>query len=259
MGIILKTFLSVCLVSLIALLGIFIIFIKENILKRILIILIAFAVGGLLGDVFLHIIPQIYATAGGGEDHHVHNIYDSMPAVLILAGILVFFLLEKVLRWRHCHHLPDHKKHEHPVAIINLIGDAVHNFLDGVLIAGSFLVSPIIGLSTTLAVIFHEIPQEIGDFATLLHAGFSKHKAIITNFISALTAFLGAFLVFLVGFNAFAVKRFLLPLTAGGFIYIAAADLIPILHKKNKPLVSLFQTIAILFGILVMFLVSFLE
>lgn len=142
---------------------------------------------------------------------------------------------------------------------MNLIGDGLHNLTDGMVIAGSYYVSIPIGIATTLAVIFHEIPQEIGDFGVLLHAGFSKTKALFFNFISALAAVIGAVIVLLVGikFNNFEV--FIIPFTAGGFIYIASSDLIPELHKETKPWKSFAQLIGIVLGILIMFALLLLE
>ncbi|MBU1992198.1 MAG: ZIP family metal transporter [Patescibacteria group bacterium] len=249
------TLLSVVLVSVVSLIGILALVLNKRILQKILIFLVSFAVGAIFGDAFLHIMPEIYHhVERAGHDHGATLI----PSLFVLAGILIFFSIEKFLRWRHCHHIPS-EDHPHPVATMNLIGDGVHNFLDGVLIASSYLVSPQIGIATTIAVLLHEIPQEIGDFATLLHAGYSRKKALFYNFVFATTAILGAVLVLGVGTSVTTAEKFLLPLTAGGFIYIAGSDLIPMLHKKNTPWTSLLQILSIILGIGVMVLVMLFE
>lgn len=245
----LETLLSILAVSLVSLIGIFTLYVRQEALQRVIILLVAFAVGAILGDAFLHIIPESYAETS----------VTNTVSLLVLGGILLFFILEKILRWRHCHHLPDDCEHAHPVAVMNLVGDGVHNFLDGVLIAGSYLVNFQIGLATTIAVLLHEIPQEIGDYATLIHAGYSQAKALIANFITALTAFAGAVLVLWLNPDLTTLQTYLLPLTAGGFIYIGASDLIPMLHEKNSLRDALGQFLGIVLGIAIMFSLTLLE
>lgn len=244
-----ETILSVGVVSLVSLVGIFTLYLGQNILQKIIIFLVAFAVGAILGDAFLHIIPESFE--GNTQGHFL--------GLLVLSGVVLFFMLEKILRWRHCHHLPDDCEHAHPVAVMNLIGDGVHNFLDGALIAGSYLVSFQVGLATTLAVLFHEIPQEIGDYATLVHAGYSRTKALASNFAIACTSFLGAILVLWLNPDLATLEMYLLPITAGGFIYIGASDLIPMLHKKNATLETLGQFVFITLGIAIMFALTLTE
>ncbi len=142
---------------------------------------------------------------------------------------------------------------------MNLVGDFFHNFIDGMIVAGSYLVSIHLGITTTIAVIFHEIPQEIGDFGVLLYSGLTKYKALFYNFLSALSAFIGAILILIVGSSIPNLTMFLLPFTAGGFIYIAATDLIPELHKKFKIKSSLLQFLFLVLGMLVMLAFVFLE
>jgi zinc and cadmium transporter len=260
---------SVALISVISLLGVATFLINKNFLQKILTLMVSFAVGAIFGDAFLHILPEIYANGGEHEiiEHvgevathaHAHGLENLLAPILIIAGILIFFSLEKFLRWRHCHHLPDGSEHKHPVAIMNLIGDGAHNFLDGILIAGSYMVSIQIGIATTIAVILHEIPQEIGDFATLIHAGYKAKKALFFNFLFALTAVLGALLVLILNPSLEITKGILLPLTAGGFIYIAGSDLIPMLHEKNKPLTAVLQVLSIALGTGVMVLLMVFE
>jgi zinc and cadmium transporter len=155
--------------------------------------------------------------------------------------------------------MPITEKHIHPFAYMNLVGDGFHNFIDGLIIAGSYLVNLQVGIATTLAVILHEIPQEIGDFGVLLHGGFSKSKALLLNFATALTAILGTIAVLIVGSKVQGLSSILLPIAAGGFIYIAGADLIPELHKETEFRGSLFQLFTFILGIGVMALLLLLE
>lgn len=236
-----ETLLSVFIVSLISLIGVFFLSIKGNKLNKMLRILVSFATGALFGDVFIHLMPEIAARG--------FVINDSL---LILSGLLMFFIIEKFVQWHHCHY-PEHEHHkEKPLATMNLVGDGLHNLIDGMIIAGSYLLSFEIGLATTLAVLLHEIPQEIGDFAVLLYSGFSKTKALVFNFLSALTAIIGAVLVLaLAGAQQF---TFLIPFTVGGFIYIAGVDLLPELHKEKYSFkTALMQLISIIAGIVIMY------
>jgi zinc and cadmium transporter len=164
---------------------------------------------------------------------------------------VLFFVLEKFVHWRHCH-VPTSTEHPHPFAYMNLVGDSLHNFIDGLVIGVSYLVSVPLGITTTFVIILHEIPQELGDFGVLLHGGFKKKKAILLNFVTALTAVLGTIVGLLLGSSAESLSLLVLPLTAGGFIYIAGSDLIPELHKECKASRSLVQLIGIVAGILVM-------
>ena len=164
----------------------------------------------------------------------------------------MFFLFERVIHWHHHHET--HGKHPgyvHPVAYMNLIGDGIHNFFDGAVIAVAFLTNPSLGLATTLAVVFHEIPQELGDFTILVHGGFSRGKALFFNFLSALTAFVGAMAAFLFSQFITQYSAYFLAFAAGGFIYIAVADLIPELHREKNLAKSIMQAGLIVFGALV--------
>lgn len=242
------TILSVTLVSLISLIGALFLSVNEKTLKKILIFFVSFAVGGLLGDAFIHLIPESFEKLGA-------NVFTSL---LILAGIFIFFTLEKFVRWRHCH-IPISENHIHPLATMNLIGDAAHNFIDGMLIGASYLVNIPLGISTTIAIILHEIPQEVGEFGVLLHSGMSAKKALLLNFLSAIIAFIGAIFALLIAsqFQNFAV--YLLPITAGGFIYIAGSDLMPELQHETKISSSAYQFISILAGIGMLALLTLIE
>lgn len=238
---------SVFVVSLISLIGVFTLAIKEEKLKKFLLVLVSFSAGALLGGSFLHLLPE------ASEEIDFERV-----ALYTLIGLILFFVLEKFIRWRHCHILTSNY-HPHPLGYMNLIGDAVHNFIDGTIIMATYLVSLPLGAATTLAVILHEVPQEIGDFGILLHAGFTKKRALLFNFLSALFAFLGCLTTFTLNQFVDHLSSFLIPLAAGGFIYIAGADLIPELQKECGPGKSFFQFLALVLGIILMFVLKFLE
>lgn len=229
-------------------LGVLALSIDQKKLYKILIYLVSFSAGTLMGDAFLHLIPEAFESS-------LETIKISFS---ILAGILIFFLIEKIIRWRHCHEEPC-EQHPHPFSYVILVGDSIHNFIDGMIIATSFLVSIPLGIATTTAVIFHEIPQEIGDFASLVYAGFSRGKALFFNFITALTAVLGALLILAINLNVANLTSFLVPFAAGGFIYIAGTDLIPELHKHRSFKSSFWQTLSFILGIGLMAGLLFLE
>ncbi len=241
------TVLSVLLVSVFSLVGIFFLSLKGAKLQRILLFLVSFAVGALFGDAFIHLLPEAFERIG-------INLFASL---LIVSGILVFFILEKFVRWRHCH-IPTSIGHPHPVVFMNLFGDGAHNFIDGLLIGASYSVSFQIGIATTLAVLFHEIPQEIGDFGVLVHGGISVKKALTYNFLSASAALLGALISLLIGPRVADFSTLLLPITAGGFIYIAGADLIPELHGCEPGMDSFWQFLCMVLGITIMALLLLL-
>lgn len=241
---------SVLLVSLVSFIGVFSLALKEDVLKKYIGFFISLAVGALLGDAFIHIIPESISEASN----------TTSVSILIIAGIISFFTMEKFLHWHH-HGEEDDVKEVHPVGKLVLVSDGVHNFIDGIIIGASFLVNIPLGIATTLAVILHEIPQEIGDFAVLIHAGFAKRKALWLNFASALLAILGAVLVIFLGSFAQSSIDWLLPFASGGFIYIAVADLIPELHKQNQNGLrsSIGQIIALSIGVVAMVLLTFIE
>jgi len=232
---------SVIIVSVISLVGIFTLSIKVEKLKTFLIYFIAFSAGALFGDAFLHLLPEIVEKNG----------FTLTISSFILVGIGGFFLIEKIIHWQHCH-LPITDDHVHPFAVMNLVGDGVHNFLDGLIIGASYLVSIPAGIATTIAVALHEIPQEIGDFGVLIHGGFSKGKALGINFLTALGSILGAVIALLAHSYIENIEIFLIPIAVGGFIYIAGSDLIPELHKEFTVSKAILQLIAFIAGILVM-------
>ncbi|MBI5700380.1 ZIP family metal transporter [Candidatus Saganbacteria bacterium] len=235
------SFASVIIVSLISLIGIFSLLLRKNLLEKILLFLVSFAVGGLFGDAFIHLLPEAYKGLG-------INLFASS---LVLFGIIFFFVLEKFIRWRHCH-VPTSENHPHPVVYMNLIGDGAHNLIDGMLIGASYLVSIPIGISTTIAVVLHEIPQEIGDFGVLVNGGLTVRKALFFNFLTALAAVVGVMISLIVGPFIKDYASFMLPITAGGFLYIAGSDLIPELHHENELRDSFWQLFSILLGVAIM-------
>jgi len=244
----LYSLLSVLIVSLVSLVGILTFSIKESKLRNILLFFVSFSVGGLFGDAFIHLIPEAVEMAGFGLN----------VSLYILVGIIFSFVVEKFLHWRHCH-IPTSEEHPHPFAYMNLFGDAVHNFIDGLIIGGSYLVSIPLGVATTLAVIFHEIPQEIGDFGVLIYGGLKKTRALFLNFLTALTAIFGAITALSLSFLIQGSITFLIPFAAGNFIYIAGSDLIPELHKEVKPLKSALQLTVFILGIITLLSLTFLE
>ena len=243
------TMVSVILVSLISLVGVFTLSFGMDRLKKMLLYMVSFAVGGLFGDAFIHLLPEAFEKMG-------INVLTSSG---VLLGVILFFILEKFLRWQHCH-VPTSHDHPHPFVTINLIGGTAHNIIDGMVIAASYVVSIPVGIATTVAVIFHEIPQEIGHFGILVHGGFPVPKALLFNFLSALASCLGALLVLIIGPHCTAFSLYLLPVTAGGFLYIAGSDLIPEIHQHDTTATQSFkQLMCIMLGIGVMMLLKLLE
>ena len=234
--------------SLLSLVGIAFLSISEERLKRIIFVMVSLAVGSLFGDAFIHLLPQSFET--------FHTKVEA--SLWVLAGIFLFFILEKFLLWRHQHTL-EASHPIHPVGYMNLFADGVHNFIDGTIIGASYLISLPVGVATTLAVIFHEIPHELGNFFVLLYAGFTKTRALFFNFLTGLFAILGTLVALLVGSRVEHFSSLMLPLAAGGFIYIAGSDLVPELNKEVALSKSLVQLIAIATGVGLMLLLTLVE
>lgn len=238
---------SVLAVSVISLLGLFTISLKSEFGKKTFTFLVSFSAGALLGDVFIHLLPEL-AEEGA---------FELRTSLYILGTILAFFLLEKYLHWHHHHgEGKDHEHASHPFVYNILIGDSIHNFIDGLIIAGAYMLDIRLGIATTIAVMLHEIPQEIGDFGVLVYGGFTKTKALIYNFVSALSAVVGAIMAFTFG-AAYEALPLLVAIGAGSFIYIALADLIPQIHKDNEGTYA--QLLAFVLGIVSMLLLLMLE
>jgi len=241
---------SVILISLVSFVGVLTLSLKEKTIKKYIFAFVSLAVGALLGDAFLHLISESFEMLP-------NNIIISF---LVLGGILVFFILEKALHWHH--HLEEGDTHRHDIHHVGkmiLVSDGFHNLIDGIIIGASYMIDIKVGIATTLAVILHEIPQEIGDFAVLLHAGYTIKKALWFNFLSALTAIIGVGIALALGNLTENVVLWLLPFAAGGFIYIAMSDLVPELQKETKTHHIWLQIVMILIGIGAMALLLLLE
>ena len=195
-----------------------------------------------MGGAFFHLLPEAI------EESHETNIFP-----IVLTGFIAFFIIEKVLHWHHCHKGDPHK---HTFHYMNLIGDSAHNFVDGLIIAASFVVSIPLGVATSIAIAAHEIPQEIGDFGVLLYGGFEKKKALILNFIAAAFIIIGGITGFLISEMVEDSTVFLLSFAAGGFIYIAATDLIPEIRKETDIRKSILVFEVFIVGVLIMWLVG---
>jgi len=230
-------------VSAISLVGVLIIGASKRKLETMLFYLVSFSAGSLLGGAFFHLLPEAIEE---GEPLSVFKV--------AVVGFILFFVLERVLRWHHCHkmHCDTHKI----IGYQNLVGDGVHNFVDGLIIISAFWVDVSLGMAVTLSVMLHEIPQEIGDFGVLLYSGFSKTKAIMFNLLSALLSVVGVLVGFVLIAKIESVVGFLLPFAAGGFMYISASDLIPELHREKNVIKSLVASILFALAILFMLLLK---
>jgi len=231
---------SVILVSLVSLVGVALFRVPAWAARYLIIALVSFSSGSLFGDAFIHLLPESVEKHGFGV----------RMSLFVLSGIGVSFFVEKVIHWRHEHSASE--DHIESFAYMNLLGDAVHNFIDGSIITAAYLLETRVGIATTIAVLLHEIPQEMSDFAVLLHGGFSRSKALLYNFLTAAIALAGLGFTLLMAEYADEVVTFLTPFAAGGFIYIAGADLIPQLHKERSTGSSLMQLLFFALGIAVM-------
>jgi len=245
---IIYSFVSVLIISFVSLIGVITLWISTEKLKRILIYFIAFSAGTLMWDAFLHLLGETAEQYG----------YNERIALFTLWWILLWFIIEKIINWNHCH-MPITKEHQHPFAQMNLVGDMVHNFIDWLVVASAFLLSMSVGIATALAVLLHEIPQEIGDFGVLIHWWYSKMKALKLNFLSALTAFVWVWIALILQKYVEDISAFLMPFSAWLFIYIAWTDLIPELHKHPKASQSLLQALYFVIWISVMCLLLLVE
>ncbi len=242
MSILLWIISATIVVSLISLVGIITLSLKTRLLNKILLILVGFSAGALMGGAFIHLLPE-----------SIEESSLSMVFLFVLVGFSLFFLIERVLKWHHCH---KGKCNIHTLGHMNLIGDGVHNFIDGLIIAAAFIVDIPFGIITTIAIIAHEVPQEIGDFGVLIYGGFSKLKALAYNFLSALVAVIGALLGYFLSTITNGFASLLIPFAAGGFIYIAASDLIPELHKEPDLKKSIYSFGFFLIGIIFMYIIK---
>ena len=228
--------------SCIALVGAVTLVLKQQTLEKIILPLVAFAAGSLIGGAFLHMIP-----AGISSYGNITSFY-----LWILLGFSTFFCLEQFLHWHHCQHQTSDQKR--PLTYLILIGDGLHNYIGGLAVAGTFLIDIRLGIMAWLAAAAHEIPQELGDFAVLIHGGWEKRRALLFNVLSALTFLLG-------GITAYAASHhldvaFLLPFAAGNFLYIGASDLVPEVNKQKNTGIALLHFLAFSLGIALMWLIK---
>ena len=231
--------------TLISLIGSFLLILKEDLLKKITVPLVALSAGSLLGGAMFHLIPGSIEEIGDVE----------LAMLWVVFGFIIFLVFEQFIHWHHCHRMPS--EHKHPVTYMILFSDTLHNFLDGLTIGVAFLVSPHIGFVTTLAIFAHEIPQELGDLGVLIHGGWEKKKALFFNFLSGLSMILGGVLAFV--FTEGLDLLFLLPFAAGNFIYIAASDLIPEFKSCEHAKKNAYHFAAFMLGIILMYALLFFE
>ena len=232
------------LISMVVWVAVLLLFFKKETLSKITIFLVSLSAGALIGGAFLHLLPE------ASEKMEPDKLF-----LIVLVSFVLFFLVEKLFHWRHCH---EENCEIHTFGYMNLVGDSLHNFIDGLVIASVFMVDFKLGVITTLAIALHEIPQEIGDFGVLIHAGFNKIKALVLNYIVAAIVILGGVVGYFASFYINNLIQYLLPIAAGGFIYIAASDLMPEIKKESNFKKSIISFSMFLLGIILMFVVKFI-
>lgn len=230
------------LMSAIALVGSVTLFLREETLQRIILPLVAFAAGSLIGGAFLHMIPAGMVKYGGDDTFYLW----------ILAGFIVFFALEQMLHWHHCHRAAASCKQ--PLTYLILVGDGLHNFIGGLAIAGTFIIDIRLGIMAWLAAAAHEIPQELGDFGVLIHGGWGKGKALLFNVLSGLSFLVGGVTAYIVSFEV--NIDFLVPFAAGNFIYIGASDLVPEVNKHGDIKANIIHFLSFVLGIGLMWIIK---
>ncbi len=244
----LAAFGSTLFVAAVSFAGVLFLVLKPGRTKKVTSWLVSFAAGALLGDAFFHLLPE--SLEAGGEHH--------LQGGMILAGIFFFFLLEKLILWQQHRQagLSVSGTAINSIGYMSLTADGFHNFMDGLLIGASFMVDPYLGWTTTLVIALHEIPQEIGDFAILVHSGFSRKQALFFNFLSACTALLGTAVALFFSHVVDGFSQQVIPFTAGGFIYLAASDLIPELKKDRGTRDSVVQLMLMILGAMLLYFFS---
>jgi zinc and cadmium transporter len=232
------------------LVGVFALSISEEKLHRILFVFVGFSAGSILGAAYFNLLPEAVERTG-----------NSTAFLYIALGFVLFFFLERFIYWYHGHGHKSDIEERMPIkkfVYINIIGDAAHNFIDGMVIAVSFIISVPVGVIATLAVVFHELPQEIGDFGLLIYGGLTRTKALLFNFFSALTAIAGAVFSNVLSMHTEAFTGFLVAFAAGGFIYLAASELIPEIQREDNLGKSVAQFVLFVFGLLLVWLMGVL-
>lgn len=219
------------------------VYIKKEWLNKIVVFLVSLSAGSLLGGAFLHLLPESAETL---EPEVFFGIF--------LVSFVCFLVIEKIIHWRHCHTTDCTI---HPFGYMNLVGDSIHNFIDGLVIAGAFIVDIKVGIATTIAVALHEIPQEIGDYGVLIYSGMSHLRALVYNYAVSLTVVLGGIVGYFAFHNTQMILPYLLPIAAGGFVYIAASDLVPEMKKETSTKKSIISISIFVAGILLMYVMKF--
>lgn len=232
-------FLATLAVSAMSFVGALTLVLSGKLLKKLLLVLIGFSAGAMIGGAFIHLLPEALA----GQTGELTSVF-----MMVIIGFSLFFILEKLL-WRHCH---EKSCPIHVFAYLNLVGDGIHNFIDGLVMATSFIASIPLGISTSIAIAAHEIPQELGDFGVLIYGGLKPRRALLLNFATAITAIAGGLIGYFLLQSVGGAMAFLLPFAAGGFLYIAASDLIPELHKEPDTVKSVASFVAFLAGVVLM-------
>jgi zinc and cadmium transporter len=236
------------LVSMTAWVGVLVLFFKTALLDRLLLVLVALAAGALLGGAFLHMLPSAIAETGNR---------DTLPVFLVLIiGFCTFYVLEQFIQWHH-HHEATHS--EAAVSYLVLLSDTVHNFIDGLVIAGAFLTGFPVGIVTTIAIAMHEVPQEIGDFGVLVYGGFDRKQALVLNYLTQSTVILGGIAGYALTTEYAMAPTVLLPFAAGNFIYIASSDLIPEIKRETDTIRSIEHFLVFLTGIVLMLAIRLLR
>jgi len=232
---------STFLISLLAWLGILTLFLNDDLLDRILLVLVALAAGGLIGGAFLHLLPRAI---------EAHGTTDTLPLFLsLVAGFCLFYVLEQFIHWHH-HHAATHRRE--PVTYLVLVSDTIHNFIDGLVVAGAFLLGTDVGLVTAAAIALHEIPQEIGDFGVLVYGGFDRVHALVLNYLTQATVILGGVAGFYLAGVVEGTPVALLSFAAGNFVYIASSDLIPEIKGEEDVRRAALYFLVFLAGVLLM-------
>lgn len=237
--------LSTFVLSLITFVAVILLSFKKEFLNKIIFSLVSVAAGTMLGSAFLHLIPEA-----------IELLDAEIVLETVLFSVLGFYLLEQIMHW---HHSPDHKDHVHAFGYLNLAGDIIHNFIDGLVIASAFIVDVRLGFVTLVALALHEIPQELSDFAVLIYAGFTRKKAILVNFFAGVSSVLGGIVGYFLSYSAADFIPYLLPVAAGGFLYIATSDLVPAIKKERGYRKSLLASAMLILGIGVSFLIGAIE
>ena len=239
--------LGVFIASIASLLGVFVLLTKKDKIALVVPYLVSLAAGALFGDAFFHLIPDSLDRMGDS----------TFVSLLVLCGIILFFVLEQFIRWRHCH-APVTDKHVHPMVAMNIVGDGLHNFIDGVVIGASFMISIPVGIATTIAVFLHEIPQEIGDFGVMIGGGLKIGRALYIHVLLGFVAVGGTILSLIIGPMLKGFSESVLPIVAGGFIYVAGSDLVPEIHGgcDGRSSVSILQLSFLVLGIVLMLLMK---